>query len=344
MRRSSARGSLPHLLAVRQMTGVVIRHRQRQPDRAAASASGQHLGDVADAAGQPRGRRVGQPVAVVAHRRAAPGRVGDDAVDVRRQRRRQRPRRAPGTPRRGRRAARARRSSPARADHDVPAGQRQQPHRVAVDVGKRWRCTQPVSTRDAPASLARAPAGTRARGRLGHVGQQTRPSRPAAGSARGRRCARTSALKAPALIAPGQAQQRAQPRRDAGRPRTSSASASGVARRPVPPMSARAVSSSEPKRTPAGHAVSHARQPRQRSRWLRELLGDRQAAFGHRAHQVETAARRVHLLAEHAVGRALRQADAAVHARAQRRRASRARSASGRGEAIVRCRRRSGPG
>ena len=40
-------------------------------------------------------------------------------------------------------------------------------------------------------------------------------------------------------------------------------------------------------------------------------------ALGGRAHEVDAPARRVHLLAEHAVGRALRQADAAVHAGAQ---------------------------
>jgi len=78
----------PHLLAVRQMTGVVIGDGQRhRPER--QRGVGQHLGDVTHATGQPRGRRVRQPVIVLAHGRAAAGGVGDHPVDVVRHRRRE---------------------------------------------------------------------------------------------------------------------------------------------------------------------------------------------------------------------------------------------------------------
>src|SRR5207245_193558 len=42
-----------------------------------------------------------------------------------------------------------------------------------------------------------------------------------------------------------------------------------------------------------------------------ECLGEAHPTLGGRPHQVDAAARRVHLLAEHAIGRALRQADPA---------------------------------
>ena len=66
-------------------------------------------------------------------------------------------------------------------------------------------------------------------------------------------------------------------------------------------------------RTPEGQAVSQARQPRQRSTYgsASSIVS---VAFERLLHQHDAAARRVHLLAEHAVGRAGGQAEAAVHA------------------------------
>jgi hypothetical protein len=61
-------------------------------------------------------------------------------------------------------------------------------------------------------------------------------------------------------------------------------------------------------------------------------LGRLEPPLGDGAHEIEAAARRVHLLTEHAVGRALRQADAAVHAGAQHGRGA------GLGECRGRCR------
>src|SRR5262250_363853 len=49
----------------------------------------------------------------------------------------------------------------------------------------------------------------------------------------------------------------------------------------------------------------------------RERWGEPNPSLGGRAHEVDAAARRVHLLAQHSIGRALRQADAAVDAGAQ---------------------------
>jgi len=48
-------------------------------------------------------------------------------------------------------------------------------------------------------------------------------------------------------------------------------------------------------------------------------VGRLQSSLGHRAHEVEPAAGRVHLLAEHTIGRTLRQTDPAVDARSNRR-------------------------
>ena len=60
--------------------------------------------------------------------------------------------------------------------------------------------------------------------------------------------------------------------------------------------------------------VTHAMQPRQRSKCSTTVSVERDRAVDERAHQVDAAARRVHLLVPQRVGRARRQAEAAVHA------------------------------
>src|SRR5262249_17847352 len=70
---------LPEPLAVCQVTGVMIRHRQvERPERKVGSE--QQLEDVAHARGEARQR--GDPVTVLLHHRAAAGRVGDDEIEV----------------------------------------------------------------------------------------------------------------------------------------------------------------------------------------------------------------------------------------------------------------------
>ena len=66
--------------------------------------------------------------------------------------------------------------------------------------------------------------------------------------------------------------------------------------------------------TPDGQAVTHAMQPRQRSRCTRISSDASRALLVADAHQHDAPARRVHLLVEDRVARAGRQAEAAVHA------------------------------
>ena len=64
-------------------------------------------------------------------------------------------------------------------------------------------------------------------------------------------------------------------------------------------------------------------QPRHASKWLDERRRHLRAPFEARLHQIDAAARRVHLLAPQHVGRAGRQAEAAVHALVDQRRIGR---------------------
>ena len=73
--------------------------------------------------------------------------------------------------------------------------------------------------------------------------------------------------------------------------------------------------------TPDGHAVTHAMQPRQLSKCARPAAESSAALLVAGAHQHDPPARRVHLLAPQHVGRARRQAEAAVHAVVDQRRA-----------------------
>ena len=80
-------------------------------------------------------------------------------------------------------------------------------------------------------------------------------------------------------------------------------------------ISARPASMSWPYGTPDGQTVSQARQPRQRSRCDDRRVRQRDAPLGERLDQEDAAARRVHLGAEDGEGRAVREAEPAVHAR-----------------------------
>ncbi len=92
--------------------------------------------------------------------------------------------------------------------------------------------------------------------------------------------------------------------------------------------------SRSPYSTPDGQAVTHAWQPRQLSMKGERLL-EVQRALEHLLHQEDAPARRVHLLAHRHVGRAGRQAEAAVHAAADRVRHRLALGAERRGVDVV---------
>ena len=79
-------------------------------------------------------------------------------------------------------------------------------------------------------------------------------------------------------------------------------------------MWARVVSISRSYCTPDGHAGTHAMQPRHRSKCSTTVSVSGDRAVDEAAHQVDAAARRVHLLVPERVGRARGQAEAAVDA------------------------------
>jgi hypothetical protein len=157
---------------------------------------------------------------------------------------------------------------------------------------------------DAAARLAAGREVLRHRGLLGNVieqsvhGGQAREAREHPG-------APDEALKTPALIASSQAEQRSQ----AIRVREDGEQQAGEPAAPPGPPVALDVGARRLQQRAKAHAGRTCRLAGAAAETeievIRELLGDRQAPLGHRAHQVEAAARRVHLLAEDPVGRAL---------------------------------------
>ena len=229
-------------------------------------------------------------------------------------------------------------------DDDVPARQRQQAHGVAVDVVEEVALHAPGDDGHAAARLAAGRQVLRQAGLVGHALEQ-RVHRGQPRKAGQQAAAPDQALQSPAPIATGQAQHGTEPigmRQDPEEERRQPA----LAHRPPAPLHLAPRDLEQRSELHAGRTRRLAR-PAAETEIEMTRVGRRrlQPALRHRAHQVQAAARRVHLLAEDAIGGALRQADAAVHARAEhgrRRGIGEAGDGVGGSRHQVRCRRRSG--
>ena len=153
---------LPHALAVREVTGLVVGHGQVERPPRLRQVLRQELADVPHPrADGGRPRVIPEEMPVVAESRSAASGVRDDPVGVREGRGvppGQLPRGAPIAPVEMKRAA-----APLLLGHDhaVP-GARQEAHRRAVDLGEELRLDASLQHRDGP---ARAPAGRKRLGR-----------------------------------------------------------------------------------------------------------------------------------------------------------------------------------
>ena len=264
-------------LRVGQVAGVVVGDRHAAPAgaRRRGSRSAEQLGDVAHLRGE-RGRALGplgvvaQQVAVVLHRRAAARRVDHHGVVAARTPRScaLAQRRAPRRPRP--RAAGARRSSAARRGAWTSKPSAASTRAVAALTSpKNTRCTQPWSsaTRAAPLAAGRRALGGRRRTRVAQrrLGRERGERAQARQRPRRRRASRAQAeRRAPApAAAPARAAGRG-----GGTARRSAAAAAARRRERVQLRStcARVSSISLSYCTPDGQAVTHAMQPRQRSK------------------------------------------------------------------------------
>ncbi len=304
-------------LAVRQMAGVVVRHGDVEPAQRQVRA-GQDLADVASARRErPRRRCVRQPVRVLLHRGATAGGVADDEVDAGAERPCQR------------RRLRAEFVEPPRVKiqgaaaplptrhHHVVAREREQPQGVAVDVRIEVTLHAAREQSDASAACSARPRDFGQSDGRRHVGQhllhggEARHDAQEPGSAH-------EPLPPAALIEAERAQQRAQARRiredavDEGRQHPAvpgSAVPLDLRARRLEQLAER--HAGRTRRLAGATAEAEVEVPAER-------LGERDPSLGGRAHEIETAPWRVHFLAEHTVGRTLRQADPAVDARADR--------------------------
>src|SRR6266851_18325 len=237
---------LPDPLAVDQVTGIVVRDRQIEgPERQVGA--GQHFRDIANARGEAR--ELGNPMAVLLHRRAAARGVGDDEIEVVGKRAGERARagrmgiHSPGVKLEGTAAALR------LGDHDFEAGQPEEASRVPVHTRVEVALDAARQEPDSPDHAAAGGDKFRERRRRGNVLEEGFHRR----------------------------EERAEPHARRAR---------GFAR---------ATTETEVEMALEGPAQLH-------------------PALGRRPHQVDAAARRVHLFAEHPVGRTLREADPAVHA------------------------------
>ena len=286
--RSSARGSRADPLGVRRGGRSPGRRRAAAAEcSSGALPARERLGDVDH-------RQVELGVLQV---RAAAGGVRDDRLGARRARtprRRGAPARAPA--RGGRRAARARRSSRRRAPSPRSRTRASTRADARLTSPKSTLCTQPVSR---PTRATRSPAAGVSRGGATGSRQRRRELRGRRGTARAARTAAQRASRAGAA---------------APRTRAPAAAARATGRGTSSSTRSRASSISRSYFTPDGHEVRQAMQPRQRSKCSATVAVQLDRPVERRLHQPDPAARRVHLLVPELVGRARRQAEAAVHA------------------------------
>src|SRR3989441_8381907 len=301
---------LTHALAVGKVAGVVIGHGQLEPAERQLGVR-EHLRHVA----RPHGEspRLPHPVTVLLHRRAAPRCVGHDPVDVVGERRHE-PSRARTEGVGPSRVELEGAAAPLAArDHDLPPRERQQARRVAVDVGEQVALHAPGQEPDAAAP----PPARRdqLRERLGprHVAEQSlhrgepreEPERP-----RGPH----------ETLEPRPPIETQEPERRAHAVRLREHRIDDSVQE-APPRG-RTVASELGARRLEERAEADARGTRGLARPAAETevdvtgegLGQRDASLGRGPHQVDPAARRVHLLAQHPVRWTLGQADAAVDA------------------------------
>src|SRR6266508_3260690 len=292
------------------MTGIVVRDRQIEgPERQVGA--GQHLRDIANARGEAR--ELGNPMAVLLHRRAAARGVGDDEIEVVGKRGGERPRsgrmgaRSPGVKLEGTAAALR------FGDHDFEAGQREEAGRVPVhtrvEVALDAARQEPDAPDHAPAGGDKFREGRRGGNVLEEALNRREPRQPSQHA--GRLHERSQPR---ALVELEERESRAQPCR-LGKDREDERLEQSMLRRRPGATELRARRLEE-------RAEPHARRARGFARATPEtevemaLEGPAQPhpALGRRPHQVDAAARRVHLFAEHPVSRTLWEADPAVHA------------------------------
>ena len=257
------------------------RHGERVPRARARLALGEQLADVAHLGGEGLGAR--RPLRVVARAACAysfiaepqPAALTADRVDVlEAPRSSPAPARAPG--RRRRRAAAARRSSPARRGAcDLAALGREHARGGRVDVAEEHALHAALQQRDAAARARRAAgvqlaAAARGRGARRGVGRQ-----------RGQRPQQPGGTRAPPSRAPS-GQQRARSARSRRGCGNSAKISRGAAAARAAERSCRALdlrrgscSISRSYCTPDGQAVTHAMQPRQRSKCGDRLVVER---------------------------------------------------------------------
>src|SRR6266446_200231 len=301
---------LPDPLAVDQVTGIVVRDRQIEgPERQVGA--GQHFRDIANARGEAR--ELGNPMAVLLHHRAAARGVGDDEIEVVGKRAGERARsgrmgiHSPGVKLEGTAAALR------RGDHDFEAGQPEEASRVPVHTRVEVALNAARQEPDSPDHAAAGGDKFRERRRRGNVLEEgfhrREPRQPSQHAGRLHERSQPGAL-----VELEERESRAQPCR-LGKDREDERLEQSMLRRRPGATELRARRLEE-------RAEPHARRARGFARATTEtevemaLEGPAQLhpALGRRPHQVDAAARRVHLFAEHPVGRTLREADPAVHA------------------------------